>query len=511
MGEAEVIAEQKKKAYIAYVRLLFEKSGEDDIVYTTADSTNIIKRVDQLQEPYREQANILLSNASQALTDVDLRGYKMTIGFGFVINGSPDYINQAPMWVVDQQYDSRPGKSDVTIVCQGIMSQMDDDRSDSEFEAPDDMPAFDIVKYIIEATLAPYDACQAYTVDWSTVVVADDINFFYPGGNYKIYINSNRLKSARNILDNSYLFPRPESDGNVHLIRPTITGVDYDYVYELAGDHKFYINKSNKKLIYPNYFMVYGGEYDDETQTYPYSGNAENGTQIALNNGIEVRGYEYFSTITSDDQCDKLAAAILQNITLNENTCQAVVPMNCTAKLFDYCKIIDSRNGNTVIGNLGHIRRNFESGVYRMSVKFGGWANARKFNDLIGSIQRSPRQTQEEWISVSTPEWYMVDGTYIDFHRFNLPNGRTLLLKSYSLYSNGDYYTKLSIRVASTEYWYIEGDAELEESADVWKKLYAAKYVYANNTGSTKTVSFRLSKTGGNYCYANAMIVYAIV
>jgi hypothetical protein len=494
MGEAEVIAEQKKKTYTPYIRLLMELTGQTTYTYTTLDTPNRILHVDQVQEPYAEKVNIVLSNADKALTGFNLAGYKITIGFGFVIAAAGDYIDQAPVWIYDSEFDSRPGHLTLTLRCKGIMSRMANDRASEDYIPAEDVDPSTIVEGIFESGLAPYTNCQSYLVSWGTLTLATDIDFYNPGGGYKIYKNTTRLVAVRKLLDNSYAFPQWDSvtDG-IKFIRPVITGTTYDYAYELDGDHTFFIKKDIKAKVIPEGVTVYGGAFDDDTQQYEYEGTA----------GGTNKYFVHFEAITSDGICGDLAAAIFANATIGTKICDAVVPMNCTARLFDYCKITDAREGSTKVGNIGMIRRIYEAGTYRMQVKFGGWQSARNLEDILSGTRRNQTETTRKWMTVNIPEIPLAAGESAVIQQFNLGSAKTMVIEAYSVYAGG--YPDIALKVQGGGDFVATG-----EDNPTLVKLQQEVLFYANGTGSNVEVTITVENIGVTGIYASGFLTFAI-
>lgn len=499
MGEAEVIAEQKKDTYTPYVRVYLVKGSE--YTYTTNDANNIIKSVEQKQEPYKEIVNIVLDNSDETFTNLDLRGYLVYLGFGFVIDGTPDYINQPYLKVKDMVFDSSPGVLTCTLICHGIMSRMNDDKASEEYVAASDAYISDLIEDCFDASLSPYSHCTSYTTDWSGVTLGTDVNIYNPGDNFRIYGNSNRMNIIRTLLENTYVYPRPANDGKVYMIKPVTSGEVYDYEYELAGDHDFFIKKRSLKLTIPSKVVIYGGEFDEDTQAWEYNGSA---TESESDNLNSTSYFDTISSITSDAQANAVAAAVLANFQINKKTCTVTVPFSCTQQLYDYIKITDSRQGSSMTGNVGQIVRKWESGIFIMQISFGGWLTSRKLDEHLSSyLKDTDVSLIDKWISVNVPETYLEDGDEITFHKFSLPYGRTLLVKGYSCY-DGSSASYLSIEADGEEQWTM--------SADTWKKLWVEEIIYVNNdVGKNDIVIEFLIKNESVYpVVSNGMILYAI-
>ena len=484
MGEAEVIAEQQKSSYKPYGRALIDVGAGIEFGTITR-----IKRIKQILEPYRETCEILLNNNDSYMNSLNLKGEELTLGFGFLITGEPDYIDQPLLRIVDQQYDSRPGVSTCTLICRGIVDLMKDDRADSEYTASDTIYPSQLVDLMLANPYSVYKNSLQYTIDWTKITKATDIDFYQPGNFFKIYLNSTRLTMLRKLLDNSYVFPRGTAAGTIEFIKPVTSGTSYDYEYELGGTHTFFQKQKITRTPYPGGITVYGGEYDDEAQQYTYSGSYGSGE----------KAFYHIPNLQSNSECEKVAQAIMSVFNQERESCVAEVPINCNAKLYDYVKITDIRDGNTAIGNIGHITRILEKGRYRMQIKYGGWRSDRTISELMAGVTKEAPMPKA-FISVSCPETYLGVNEYIDFHIFHM--NATLYFKAYSVAKtvpSGSATVRLRVvRGTSTLVW--------EQEASIWKKLYNPVVILSAND----TVRFRIRNEGPNAAYVNGMVVYSI-
>lgn len=488
MGEAEVIAEQKKASRKPYFRVHLTKSEATTYTYASNDSPNRVMKITQKQDVYSEETIIVLNNYDQALNDIDFKGYKMELGWGFIIDGTPDYIDQPDTYVIDKVSDSLRGKLTVTLICYGIMSLLEEDHASVEWNAGDSDDMKDLIEDLLDATLSPFSHCHAWTSDWTGVTPASDVNLFNPAENFKVFLNSTRLSMLRYLLEHTYVYARPAADGTIDMIKPTTSGEVYDYEYKLtaAGEHRFLSKVDREKLTIPNYVVVYGGEYDYDSLDYTYSGNAQDTDSI--NDFEEVRYYEAFSSIESNAECSSVAAAILSDIQLNKRAITAMVPMNCTAKLMDYIKITDDRDGTTATGNIGKIVRTWQSGIFQMEVGFGGWLTGRKIADFVSKTYRPPKET------TFTPTHTINDGFSIDStddegaeNYFPIPNGWKMRARAYAWHKtmetdNAVGYGTLEIKVGD--------DVIFSLDDDQYAYFAVPQLIHHNESGDTEWAYF---------------------
>jgi hypothetical protein len=412
-----------------------------------------------------------------------------------MIGGTPDYITYAPMKCVGCEYDSRQGVLTATYICWGAMRQMQEDRAASEYIPATDTKPSELIDLFLTGSGAPYNGggVTAWTTDWTGVTKATAIDFFLPSGGYKVNANTNRLSALRQILDNSYVFMRHEADGNIHLLKPVTTGTTYDYEYHLDDVHTFFQKTDIRLTTYPAAVTVYGGLWDDDTSAYQYHGHSGGGT---------ANYFVQFESLVSDAECATLALAIFTNILINKKTCDAVVPMNCTAQLFDYCKITDDREGSWLAGTVGYIKRTFESGTFRMQIKFGGWQSERAMNEMLAGSKRPYQETARQWVTVSLPEVTIAAAASVTMQVLHLANGREMFIKAFGVYSGGSVLVKLKVTHGGGEDWSV--------MSDIYQKLFNEERVYWNDTGSDEDVTISVENTDVDSYNVTSFLTFAV-
>jgi len=129
-NSADIIAAQKASSSIPYISISLTRSGDSTYTFTTADSPNRIRLVRHIEEPFGEEATILLENSNRNLA-TDLCGYKCAISYGYVIDGTPDVTGggSAPLWIKKVFNTSKMGSLDAVLFCQGawiMLSEIED-------------------------------------------------------------------------------------------------------------------------------------------------------------------------------------------------------------------------------------------------------------------------------------------------------------------------------------------------------------------------------------------------
>ena len=117
-------------------KVVLTRDGFDSYTYTF-DSTNVLLGVNHLEQPYNQQATVIIDNYDGGLTDVDLKGYSAVLSYGYYVNGSDLYSPTAPLTVVAQELQSATGPTGrltnhLSLV--GIPNLMSYDEASADFE-----------------------------------------------------------------------------------------------------------------------------------------------------------------------------------------------------------------------------------------------------------------------------------------------------------------------------------------------------------------------------------------
>jgi len=102
-----------------YVRLYLDNEGGTTHTIDTTNVPNVIVYVEQWEEGYAGLTTVRMINNEGFFTDKDLRGYLLTVGWGYKLNSVPDstwYSNAAPMRVLVQRDTSYEGHSVTELI-----------------------------------------------------------------------------------------------------------------------------------------------------------------------------------------------------------------------------------------------------------------------------------------------------------------------------------------------------------------------------------------------------------
>jgi len=389
------------------------------IVLTHGATTHTYTRdrildIDSTEEPYRQEAKVLLNNSDGVLTDLDLKGYQGVISFGAVTDDGNEYSANAPLWVRAQKLNSSPGILSCELSLIGIMNLLAEDRASEPYNPDEDND--DTVKTIINAILGATLDCFSHCKAWDVVWDSEDslINSFKPKDGLRIYTNGSRLAVLRRLLDYTHCVARAEDDGKVHIFNPTISGevYDYEYVRAVASGHPFWAKAYRKSLVIPNYIIVKSRK--DDTDKYSGEAKDQDSIDALATNGYngEIRQYK-LARLESDADATNIAEAILSKYKLHADMGGAEVPMNVGAEVFDYVKVTDDRESDYRVGNIGYIGRHYKPGrgkagtQWSLNFSFGGWLSVR---GLASNLNVYPDGLQQYFEEIFVENLY---ATYI--------------------------------------------------------------------------------------------------
>lgn len=372
-------AEQKKESLTPLVKIVLTL-GANNYTY---DKSRILD-TNPSEQPYNQKAEVVLDNSDDALTDINLKGFKGVISKGAVTSAGKEYDASAPLWVIAQQFNSSPGKLDCTLSLIGIPNLLAEDRANAIYQ-PDETDTKTVktlLTEIITASLACYSHCKAYEV----VFDSEDslIDTYVPKDSFRIYVNGSRLAAIRRLLDYTKCVGIAKADGKFHIFQPTITGSVYDYEYSLATGHTFFSKALRNRLVIPGCIIVQS-QPDDDPQ---YSGLAKDPSYDSLPAELKQPQYEQ-TYLESNAQAVEIAEALLSKYQLWAEMGAADVPMNVGAEVFDYVRVVDARQGDERAGNIGSLTRhwNAQKAEWRLTFSFGGWLSVRK---LLSDIETNP-------------------------------------------------------------------------------------------------------------------------
>lgn len=125
--DAALTTAQQAASRAPYLRIHFDDRDGTTVTYTTRDGTNRIVSIRQWEEGYAGVTVIRLRNHDQALSAVNYQGYSVSIGWGMVLDSTPDstwYSNVAVMKVLKQRDISYEGELVTEFYCVSIWAEI---------------------------------------------------------------------------------------------------------------------------------------------------------------------------------------------------------------------------------------------------------------------------------------------------------------------------------------------------------------------------------------------------
>lgn len=339
----------------AKARIVLTNNGTTKTYYIDSGDDRIMA-LNHTEQEWSQVAQTVLQDSSGTVAALDLRGYKAVISWGYGAN----YSACAPLWTIAQKTDSRSGSIITALSLAGTFNLMNEDRASAAY-LPDSSNT-DTVKTIltalVEATLAPYSHCKAYTATFD--VSTGIIDTFMPKDSFRVYLNDRRLSKIRHLMQHVGYKCRVEADGQVHFFIPTVSGSSYDEEYDdVVTGHNFFEKGVRKRVIIPGYFVV-SSHPDHESPFAGFTGFAKDTGYDSLPTELQIRDHKYFR-VTGNTQCTNIATNLLLHKQMDAEKGHGFAPMNCLQEVFDYVNITDSKvgSGDTRAGNIGYINRKY--------------------------------------------------------------------------------------------------------------------------------------------------------
>jgi len=332
--QTDLLSHEADKSYTPYIHIQLTKTGYTTYNYYTSGR---VLEVSVHQDPFSDNATVVLRNNDQHFKNIDLRDYKMVINWGLTISGSNYTVPIAPQWVVTQTFHSEEGVLTCELYSKGILSTLADEHASGEYTGGGN--AKSIVDEILNATLSPYSHCATWDVIWHGDTGLDGINIYAPSDAFIVDLNTDRLTAARQLIDFGISFMRPEADGKIHMRIPKTSGTDYDHTFALDG-HVFFWNNRHDKVLIPNRVSVRCEMTDQWGDDRVYTGEASED-----NSYKDITFFQRAYDLQSNDEATAIAQSILNNIKQNEDYGEAEVPISFYTQICDYIKITDVREG----------------------------------------------------------------------------------------------------------------------------------------------------------------------
>ena len=310
--------------------------------------------VDQWETTYgvANGCTLTLTNHDRAVAD--LRGYYCDIGWGDIVNGTPEYAVLQRFWVVSQTWVTSPNGLVSTVTLEDAMQHI---FKNTEWDSTGSPPGF---RAIWDRTYSPYALLNLILITAFVVVpggftlvapdVYDDIiDTFLPyfiindgtwnpskpntmGAYEKYYDIIVKLIS----MTRSYL--RPQADLKYKVIYPQIDD-SVDLTYYSDKKPQFYEYQEKLNVLTPDKVTVF---YNATLDAKGYVLDWDN-IESATSGDGNIVAYYMFPRIDDAGDAGNQAAAILTHLKSAIMSATIVVPHDCRIELYDRLAIKDAR------------------------------------------------------------------------------------------------------------------------------------------------------------------------
>ena len=363
---ASLEASQKKMGQPLLKLVLTQQGNGNTFTYDIDSTVNKIMRLSHPEQEWSQTAQFLVDNRDTNLTALALEGYIGVISYGYNdVTQGDEYSATAPLTVISQKSDTifRPNSDLLTFISLAGLFNLWGEQKATESYNPDRINT-DTIKTILDAiagaTLTAFATYPAHTITYDSGYDDSIINAFTPKDAFSIGKGESRLSAFKKGMSYLKANARVRNDSGtatIHIFQPTISGVVFDYEYNdaiAAANHNFFSKSSRKRLVLPNKVVVKNHPDHDDS----FSGEATDAASFAAL-GDQYYTETHYVRAASDAECARIATAILQRHQLAAEKGHGLAPMNVGQEVMDFVKITDSAAGDTRVGNIGFLQRNY--------------------------------------------------------------------------------------------------------------------------------------------------------
>lgn len=448
-------------------------SGSPEVYVKVKNTTytSKLKGLKHIERPYGGIVVILLDNSDKSIT-ADHRGNKVTLGYNFVGETRSD---AAPLWVLTQTDVSREGELLTQLQCidawqklsllkvaagggvelkgtivgtfgvgqavtgqsSGAVGQViavgtgfigvgkvaNGPFTVGEVVQSDIYPTTQITVDTItdygggsepawSGDKTILEIITTLATDVATVVLDSSdgiVNVTKPY--YTARFNMSYIEIIQDLMNYTKCAIRMEGDSKLHIFSISSAPGSADYSYN--STHNFFTDLRDTTLILPNRIVVVNAEQMLAGMT-AYSGEAKDDAAIAR--FMEVV-QPIFADVRSDAEATAMAESRLSRVQKEATRGTIEAPMNCGQELFDYIKVDDDRADISYYGWVGSITREWEEGMYKITIGLGGLSGAEGMPD--DTEYPLPNIEQEPVPTVIPPYWIIpaaIQGYHHDIH-----------------------------------------------------------------------------------------------
>ena len=213
-----LLAAQKTASINIIYKLVLTKTGEDTKTYTKTRIRDIIRD----EYPWSQRAEVELDNSDGTLTALNFKGYQGVLSYGATTSEGDEYEAKPPLTVIGQQFESKEGHPGLICKLQliGIPNLLAEDKANASYvpTSADTKTTKTIISDMFDGTMACFDHCKTYTVDWDSEDALIDV--YTPKDSFRIYKDGSRLEALKRLLDDTHCVARFRADGHIHIFVP---------------------------------------------------------------------------------------------------------------------------------------------------------------------------------------------------------------------------------------------------------------------------------------------------
>jgi len=299
------------------------------------DLSDYVKKVVETQQTYGSMLQVLLTDAATWFIaggiPRDVKGQQVDLGWGFTISGTPEWELVQPYYVQNARLISAPGMLLVQFNCYDMWQrlQMMQVMGDSAGYAPEwnkDTTVFDIIEELLNGI------CDV-RLDESDGIIDSYMPLF------KTSITDSIAGAIARLLSYTNCGARFRRDG-LHIYKlPENT----DDAYQYNSVHVFRSHVWDDEPSLPNRILVVDKIPSEDGGMHTYEGTATDTESYEALGYYATRIYEV-AWVTSDDEAQQIAEAILNSIQRERDQGILIVPiMNVGQEIGDVVTIDDPR------------------------------------------------------------------------------------------------------------------------------------------------------------------------
>ena len=225
------------------------------------DYSSRLISLQDVQEPYRDTATIVLANSDRYFDGVNLLGKSFTIGYGYVTDSGNRYCGDSAgseatptLWVKSQSMVSMEGKAVCILYCEGCWMRL----REYNYVTGGTLPYFEIKHSIDSVYTLMGKALAEAGFTLNALGAGDDgiINDLHPLLTINPFVYENPAAILYRLIQMTMTYLRGVEGSAFEVVYPqSADGVNETYYSDQAPYFKEYVEKLD--LLVPNHIVVY--------------------------------------------------------------------------------------------------------------------------------------------------------------------------------------------------------------------------------------------------------------